>query len=98
MEVTRRGPVPKPLPPATYDITGLTEDEAVFLRDLMGIFADNPGDNGIDAHFHTSLYARLYELNLRPGYRGWTFTAAVSDTEGSMQGGVNCLHCKRGGY
>jgi hypothetical protein len=46
-------------PRRKYSVTGMTADEARFLRDLMGRFADNPGDGGIKRHFHTGLYSAL---------------------------------------
>lgn len=36
MDVITHGPIPVPVPPSTYDILGLTEEEAHFLRDLIG--------------------------------------------------------------
>jgi hypothetical protein len=58
MEVNVTPPPPPPPPPSTYDLTGLTEDEARFLRDLCGRFSCNP-PRGEDAHFHTRLFTQL---------------------------------------
>lgn len=55
MEIRTVTPPPQPVP-NTYDILGLTLEEALFLRDLTGNFCCNPREN---PHFHTSLYAKL---------------------------------------
>lgn len=61
MEVKVSPPPPPPPPPTVYDITGLTEDEVVFLRDLCGRFSCTP-PRGTPAHFHTNLFGRLHVL------------------------------------
>lgn len=97
MDVTKRVPEPV-LPPPVYSITGLTEDEARFLRDLTGRFADSPGDNGIEHHFHTTLYCKLADvLGIESfGSRAWKFTATVeADGGGEVTGPIFCLHCER---
>lgn len=45
MIVTRKEPKPVPPPEPTYDLTGLTRDEAWFLHDLLGklIATDDTG-------------------------------------------------------
>ena len=58
MEVNVTPPPPPPPPPSTYNLIGLTEDEALFLRDLCGQFSCNP-PRGEDAHFHTRLFTQL---------------------------------------
>lgn len=58
MDVTR---IPPPEPPsATYEITGLTFDEAVFLRDLMGKFPLDYRKNPPKG-FPVDLYQKLYQ-------------------------------------
>lgn len=81
-------PVP---PPDTYDITGLTREEAEFLRDLTGRFADNPGDNGIARHAHTTLFAKLAEAL---GYGEKKFRFYVT-REGLPRWDDPVLHCRR---
>lgn len=96
MKVEVRKPEPVVQPPETYDITGLTQEQAEFIRDLMGIFADNPGDNGIANHFHTELYCALAAKF--PGASRWRFSASVDD-EGSpgeeVTSAIYCLHCRK---
>lgn len=58
MEVNVVPPPPPPPPPSCYDITGLTEDEAMFLRDLVGRFSCSYPDSR-PAHFHTVLFDKL---------------------------------------
>ena len=58
MEVKVTPPPPPPPPPSTYGITGLTEDEALFLRDLCGRFSCSY-PRGADMHFHNTLFIKL---------------------------------------
>lgn len=51
--------LPTPLPVFTIDITGITEDEAVWLRDLLGKFPA-----GLGRDFHSRLYSALLALTL----------------------------------
>lgn len=64
-------PTPRPLPPpTTYAIEGLTEDEALFFRDLLGRFSCNPGDGGTDGpHCHAQLYVKLLDVTGRSSKR-----------------------------
>jgi hypothetical protein len=61
MELKVAPPPPPPPPPPTYDITGLTEDEALFLRDLCGQFSCVPSV-GTPSHMHSALFAKLSGL------------------------------------
>jgi hypothetical protein len=80
----------KPRANGNWDIKNLTTDEMLFLRDLMGRFADNPGDGGIRAHFHTHLMCRITSaLGLSVFYKNrWKITGH------EVREGV-VLHCKR---
>lgn len=80
---------PKPVagPEKTYSITGMTREEAEFLRELTGRFADNPGDGGIAKHFHTTLFAHL-DAALGHGPKKFTFAGKMLDN------GL-VLHCRR---
>lgn len=86
-------PAQRIVEPPTYSITGLTKDEMDFLRDLMGKFADNPGDGGIKEHFHTKLFCKIlratgdYAVNYSQKY---VFSANIGF------GGLT-LHCKKVG-
>ena len=58
MKVERVPTMPLPPPPPAFNITGLTEDEAVFLRDLLGKFPCG----GSGPKFHGHLYRELHAL------------------------------------
>lgn len=86
-----RNDLPLSLENSTFDITGLSYDEARFLRDLTGRFADNPGDGGIASHFHTHLFAQLDKLLNYPHrrvYRIWAYGHHDTDV---------VLHCSKEG-
>lgn len=58
MEI-RVTPAPPPPPPSrTFDLLGLTEDEALFLRDLTGRFSCIYARGDIP-HPHSALYSKL---------------------------------------
>lgn len=86
MDVNVKAGVPV-VPPSTYDITGLTRDEAVFLRDLLGIMSAH-WKTSEPEHFHSKLYNRL--ANVLPGCRENDFTASVGSEGG--EGEINVIH------
>jgi hypothetical protein len=57
VNVVRNSPPPAVTPPDTYDITGLTYDQAVVIRDLLGLV----GDSGKAGTYpvYTALYSAL---------------------------------------
>jgi hypothetical protein len=87
MEVTVNPPQPPPPPPPTYDITGLTKDEAVFLRDLTGRFSCS---SSVTAHMHSALFSKLYELT---GNSDTEYTFEVTNRDWKRP----VLRCRRRG-
>lgn len=70
MNVSKNPPVN---PPATFDITGLTEDEAIWLRDLVGkVEIKGTGE------FHYSLYRKLYALTEDHHWAKYHFEATTA--------------------
>ncbi len=66
-EIIKNGPPPPPVPPSTYDILGLTEEEMHFLRDLIGKVSR------VDNVLH-GLYNKLYKSLGSPS-AWYTFSA-----------------------
>jgi hypothetical protein len=89
MKIKLKGKPPVPEPEPVFSITGLTVDEMYFLRDVMGRFADNPGDGGIKVHFHTTLYREIVKALKEGGVR------SAAERVFNITAWNNCLHCTR---
>ena len=59
--------VPEPAPPVNFDVKGLTEDEVIKLRDLLGHLAYD-GDDGL-----AQLYNKLSEATPHVAGARYTF-------------------------
>lgn len=90
MRIYKHTPTPEP-PPSTYDIAGLTEDEAGFLRDLMGRFAGGCDDLGGN-HLHIKLFNEL-DRKLPSKRQHYDFEHYNSDTADFRR--IGSLQCKQ---
>jgi hypothetical protein len=89
MEVKVTPPPPPPPPPSTYDITGLSEDEVIFLRDLCGRFSCSY-PSGETAHFHSTLFFKLDRALNGDRRRKYTFTDVGSGTHTRLDPILQC--------
>lgn len=70
MEVKKNTPPPQPVPPPTYDITGLTEDQVTALRDILGQFAFSPVERLYDL-LDTALGLSVASYDVEMNYTAW---------------------------
>lgn len=55
MEIKKNAPEPVIQPPATYDILGLTEDQLLLIRDILGKFSASGPTHKIYREIYNSL-------------------------------------------